>query len=118
VNDKPEDKKMRDYTYRPPITQAELKHMFYLFENEGVFKRNTNVNGRTSFSGKSPSDHDHRGNMHEMVYGTMTGDGTLRMMVKGRSYLVHHLVWLYMYGELPTCKVGHIDGDKTNNAII
>ena len=69
--------------YRPPITQAELKRMFYLFENEGVFKRNTAVNGRTNFSGVTPGDHDHRGNMHEMVYGTMTGDGALGKIVIG-----------------------------------
>ena len=99
---------MKDYIYKPPIDQDKLKEMFFLHPSHGVFHRKTDVGRRT---GRSAND------KFSEVRGTMTASGALRMMVDGQYYQVHHLVWLYIHGEFPTFKLGHIDGDKTNNAI-
>lgn len=37
--------------------------------------------------------------------------------VKGRSYLIHRLAWLYVYGELPEGDIDHINGDPKDNRI-
>jgi hypothetical protein len=36
--------------------------------------------------------------------------------VKGKTMLVHRIVWLMHYGNLPTY-IDHIDGDKLNNCL-
>jgi len=40
----------------------------------------------------------------------------IRVMVDGKSYLAHRLIWLYVYGSWPEY-VDHIDQDRTNNRI-
>lgn len=37
----------------------------------------------------------------------------LSIRIEGRSYLAHHLAWMIMTGE--SCRVYHINGDKTDN---
>ena len=94
--------------WQPPVDQAELKRMFFLHESDGYFTRKTNIN-----RGRGNTSND----VHSLVTGTMTSSGTLKMMVNGQYYQAHHLVWLYVYGEFPELNIGHIDGDKTNNAV-
>lgn len=43
--------------------------------------------------------------------------GYRTLMLDGKSYLEHHLAWLYVHGTLPDTCVDHIDGVKDNNAI-
>ncbi len=71
----------------------------------------TRINDRY---GRPYSKNDER----EIVKGTRLKNklGQLSMVVKGRSYAYHRLVWLYVHGEMPPVYVGHWDGDKTNNA--
>lgn len=40
------------------------------------------------------------------------------LMIHGKKYTAHQLAWLYMHGEFPTHMIDHIDGDRTNNAIL
>ncbi len=44
-------------------------------------------------------------------------DRYLMVKIDGRSYKLHRLAWLYVYGEWPTEDVDHIDGDRGNNRI-
>lgn len=37
--------------------------------------------------------------------------------VKGRSYLIHRLAWLYVYGEFPDGDIDHINGITKDNRI-
>lgn len=43
--------------------------------------------------------------------------GYRRVQYRGKNYLVHRLVWAYVYGDWPKNQIDHIDGDKTNNRI-
>lgn len=50
--------------------------------------------------------------------GTVLSDkGYLRAVVGGRSYLLHRLAWLYVYGRLPCGFIDHINHDTRDNRI-
>lgn len=51
------------------------------------------------------------------LVGTLDHDGYLRGALRGRSYRLHRLAWLYVHGEWPEHEVDHRDGCKTNNRI-
>lgn len=42
---------------------------------------------------------------------------TLRIRINGFEYQAHRLAWLYVYGEWPSKKLKHLDGDGLNNKI-
>ena len=48
--------------------------------------------------------------------GSGTGNGYLSVMVDGRNYRIHRLIYMMHYGYMPEV-VDHIDGNKTNNKI-
>ena len=50
------------------------------------------------------------------IAGAYTGHGYWRIIINYKKYYVHHLAWLYVYGEWPD-EIDHIDGDRGNNAI-
>ena len=49
--------------------------------------------------------------------GTNNGRGYLRVAIDGRSYLLHKLAWLYVYGQWPAGRTDHDDRNTTNNRI-
>ena len=50
------------------------------------------------------------------VAGTLN-NGYIQIMISGKIYYAHHLVWLYVYGYLPEHEIDHIDRNKSNNKI-
>lgn len=44
-------------------------------------------------------------------------NGYVYLRIGKRTYFVHRLAWLYVYGQFPTGELDHIDGDKTNNRV-
>jgi hypothetical protein len=44
-------------------------------------------------------------------------NGYLRLMIDGKHYYVHRIVWLYVKGHLPKIDLDHKDGDPLNCAI-
>lgn len=97
---------------RPIIGQEELRKIFVLNPHTGKFKRRLDRYGQPYH----PSEESN------IVKGTKISNGSLRMMVHGRFYAYHRLVWLYVHGVNSTdcylnheIRIGHLDGDRTNN---
>ena len=44
-------------------------------------------------------------------------DGYRRVKINGKSYRVHRVIWLYVYGYLPENQIDHIDKIKINNRV-
>lgn len=51
------------------------------------------------------------------IAGDINSTGYRRVNVDGKRYLVHRVIWLYLYGEWPNGQIDHIDGDKLNNRL-
>jgi hypothetical protein len=49
------------------------------------------------------------------VAGSVKKSGYIEIKLDGVSYQAHRLAWLYVYGEMPSSCIDHIDMDKTNN---
>jgi hypothetical protein len=49
-----------------------------------------------------------------VVTGTAS-HGYLRVVLNGRNYALHRVIFLMVTGEWPTADVDHIDGDRQNN---
>jgi len=47
--------------------------------------------------------------------GSMGTTGYLVVMISGRTYTVHRIVWLLVTGKWPKCDLDHIDRDRANN---
>lgn len=49
--------------------------------------------------------------------GSIDKDGYRATNINGRGYLVHRLIWLYVYGKFPDFQIDHINHDRTDNRI-
>jgi hypothetical protein len=47
--------------------------------------------------------------------GTPTMKGHIRVVIEGRHYLAHRIIWLWMTGEWPEFEIDHWDEDTGNN---
>lgn len=48
--------------------------------------------------------------------GTKKPDGCLHVSIKGKSYLLHRVIFMMKHGYLPE-QIDHIDGNRSNNQI-
>lgn len=83
------------------ITQAELKEYVNYDSLTGIF---TNIKPRQSCG-------------FGRILGSLQTDGYLQTRINGKSYLLHRLAWLYVYGNFPLNILDHKDTDKKNNKI-
>lgn len=49
--------------------------------------------------------------------GNLTGAGYLSVSIDRRKYLLHRLIWMYVYGAWPDHDIDHINRDKRDNRI-
>ena len=84
------------------ITQDYLHEFFHYDAETGVFSRKK----RTSNSTK----------VGEIV-GSDKGNGYLMLCLKSRLYLAHRIAWFYVYGEMPSLNIDHINGNRADNRI-
>lgn len=49
------------------------------------------------------------------VAGSVDATGYRRVLVRGRRYMAHRLVWAHVHGRWPESEVDHIDGARANN---
>ena len=50
------------------------------------------------------------------VVGSLSSNGGLVIGFNGKTYLVHRVIWLYVYGYMPKL-IDHINGDRTDNRL-
>ena len=58
-----------------------------------------------------------KGVMAGSVAGAKRSDGYISVLVDGRRYYDHRLVWLWVFGCWPSRGMDHIDGNPSNNSI-
>jgi hypothetical protein len=51
------------------------------------------------------------------VSGWVMLNGYIGMCFGGKQHYAHRLAWLYQNGELPPCKIDHVNGLRTDNRI-
>lgn len=49
--------------------------------------------------------------------GKITKEGRRSVAIRGRHYLAHRLVWLYVHGQWPHGEIDHINEDPLDNRI-
>ena len=49
--------------------------------------------------------------------GTKKNDGYLILLIDGKSYRLHRLAWLYVYGVMPDSDIDHINSVRDDNRI-
>ena len=84
------------------ITQRQLKELFHYDKDTGVFTRKIALS-RKSYVGE--------------VITTKHIEGYIHTQIRGKQYLAHRLVWLYVHGYLPEY-IDHINHIKDDNRLI
>lgn len=85
----------------PPITASRLRELVEYDPERGLF---TWRSGRSKFQ--------------EWLTGKVAGtlaNGYTSIILDGKKYSAHRLVWLYVYGRWPIDQIDHVDGDRSNN---
>ena len=77
------------------LTHFKLKEILFYNPETGVFIRNDRRNSN----------------------GSIDAYGYLILKIKGVQYKAHRLAWLYVYGEMPSKNIDHINGNKLDNRI-
>jgi len=82
------------------ITQEKLKELLSYDQTTGVFVRLVTVNNRSKVGA---------------VVGSPDKDGYLKMGIKGKTYRLHRLAFLFVEGYIPENQVDHKNGVVTDN---
>lgn len=82
-----------------------------MITQERVFEIFNHKDGEFFWKGKRS------GVRYGCAVGSTNGQGYINIMVDGKRYLAHRLVWLYHYGHMPENEIDHINRDKTDNRI-
>ena len=51
------------------------------------------------------------------VAGTLRPDGYRRIQIDKKLYYAHQLVWLWVYGEIPSLEIDHINRKRDDNRL-
>lgn len=88
------------------ITQEILRTTCHYNPETGVFKRVMKKSWKGNWypCDSSPS--------------STTTYGYLQMNFEGWPYMVHRLIFLYLYGKFPKEDVDHINGDRSDNRLV
>ena len=81
------------------VTQEQLKQMFEYENGQLIYK--INPKGRSK-KGDSA--------------GTIQPNGYTQVMISGKRYYLHRLIWMYHNGSLPSF-IDHVNRDKSDNRI-
>jgi hypothetical protein len=82
------------------LTQAAVRRLLDLDAATGIVRWRIAPNGRVPAGS---------------VAGFESASGHLRVKIRGNSYPLHWIVWLYEFGAWPTEFIDHINGDPADN---
>lgn len=86
------------------ITQEELKRIINYDPDTGAFIWNVNRGSRAQ------AGNIVKGSLHDPK-------GYLTIRLNGKSYYIHRLAWLYVYGYFPENQIDHINRNPSDNRI-
>lgn len=89
----------KDDRYSIPLDV--VRNLLSYDPEEGIFRWRTTGKGRRM----------------DGTVGEVTGNGYLRVTIRGKKYLAHRLAWFYVHGEWPNGDVDHANLDKMDNRI-
>lgn len=81
------------------ITQEEVNDLFILRSNGELFWKKDYYKGKKN-----------------TLAGYDNGEGYKVIKIKGKMYLLHHIVWLMVYGYLPK-EIDHVNHNRSDNRI-
>ena len=84
------------------LTAERLRELLHYDPETGMFTRKIGRGGKA----KAGS-----------VAGTTNTSGHIQVMVDGKLYLAHRLVWMYVHGQMPSEQLDHINRTPTDNRI-
>lgn len=82
------------------ITQERLQSLLTYDPDTGELRNRVRRNARAPQGAKA---------------GSLTTDGYISVMLEGKRYQAHRLIWLYMTGEWPPMEIDHINRDRQDN---
>lgn len=85
------------------LTAQRLREVLHYNPETGVFTWLANAPSR---------------NMVGKTAGSFDRHGYRQLRLSGMCYRAHRLAWLYVYGEIPTTKIDHINGVRYDNRIV
>lgn len=83
------------------ITAEQVRKLFHYDPDTGVFTR---LVARGCVSARA-------------VVGNLHTHGYLKTNINGRTYRLHRLAWLYVYGEWPDGEIDHINRRRDDNRL-
>ena len=83
------------------LTQARVRELFDYDPSRGTLTRLSARGNRAAGSSA----------------GTPNWSGHLYVEIDRRTYAVHRVVWLYLYGAWPSSQIDHINGKRDDNCI-
>lgn len=84
------------------LTQQRLQELFAYDPETGLLTRKVRVGSRGPIG---------------QVVGSSVGAGYLAVSIYYEKFILHRLIWLYVYGDWPQHDIDHINGIKTDNRL-
>lgn len=91
---------------RIPLTHERVRELFDYNPETGIVTRRIDIRGGNQYTCHK------RGSI---VGGINKGSGYLTVKVDGRSYQLHRIIWLWLYGYFPEHSIDHISRNKLDN---
>ena len=85
------------------LTQSEVKRLFDFNAETGVVTRLV-TRGYRAKAGDT--------------VGSINDRGYMTVKIINSTYMLHRVIWLWVYGEFPPHDIDHINGDRADNRLV